>query len=188
MPHCGIFCLILHQARPRTAVTAVPFADGKSYSAHTQKYAPARKKVCIKPSCGILRRLSAANRRVQQAFRESVRFLPKTLKSRQKVGFFVGKITLLCANCGKVSCALPLTTLSVCEHCLTVSKVLGRIASSPVKGGRGTLTKGAPYTLDEGQNCSARFCNYTCAAFAQKILLPAVGQTYALFPSIPLPS
>ena len=35
MPHCGIFCLILHQARPRTAVTAVPFADGKSYSAHT---------------------------------------------------------------------------------------------------------------------------------------------------------
>lgn len=187
MPHCGIFCLILHQARPRTAVTAVPFADGKSYSAHTQRYASARKKVCIKPSCGILRRLSAANRRVQQAFRESVRFLPKTLKSRQKVGFFVGKITLLCANC-EVSCALPLTTLSVCEHCLTVSKVLGRIASSPVKGGRGTRTKGAPYTLDEGQNCSPRFCNYTCASFAQKILLPAVGQTYALFPPIPLPS
>lgn len=38
----------------------------------------------------------------------------------------------MCAKC-EVSCALPLMVLSACEHCLTVSKVLGRIALYRIK-------------------------------------------------------
>ena len=188
MPHCGIFLFDF-------APSPSPYRSYRGTLCRRQKLLRAYAKICACPQESLhktfLRHTPTPLRRqpTRATSVSGICTLPaKNTKSRQKVGFFVGKITLLCTKCGKVSCALPLTTLSVCEHCLTVSKVLGRIASSPVKGGRGTRTKGTPYTLDEGQNCSARFCNYTCASFAQKILLPAVGQTYALFPPIPLPS